>query len=137
MGVKFLKIASIYFLIDILWSIFISINHQFEYVPSRTDISLLGWVALALAGITYHLFPIAAESNLTKVQFWLQNIGLPIMIISLFLFESGYVVVSPILITIGATLISIGVLLFVINVLVNVKSAANQIDSKEQHSIQG
>lgn len=136
MGVKFQKLAAIYFLIHILWNIVMSITYQFQYVPSRTDLYLLGWPSLALAGITYYLFPIAAESNLSKVQFWLQNIGLPIMVIALMLHESGYTIVDPIIITIGSVITSLGILLFVINVLANVKSTAIQNNTNE-HSIQG
>lgn len=136
MAIKFLKIAAIYFLIGMLLGTYMLMSHQLQYAPSHTHINLLGWASLALAGIIYHLFPIAAESKLTKVHFWLQNIGLLITIFSLIILENGYMIVEPIIITIGAALTSLGVLLFVINVLVNVKSTVIHNDTSNP-SIQG
>ncbi|WCN36225.1 cytochrome-c oxidase [Aneurinibacillus uraniidurans] len=121
MGIRLLKIASVYFLLAIILGMFMSITHQFNYAPSHAHIGLLGWTSLALAGIIYHLFPDAARNKLATSHFWLHNIGLPIMMIGLLVFETGKTAFEPV-IAIGATLTSLGVVLFVINVLLNVKS---------------
>ena len=133
MGVRFLKIAVVYFLIGIAFGMFMSITHQFNHVASHAHITLLGWASLALAGLRYFFFPAAAETKLATIHFWLHNIGLPIMMIGLIILESGNPAVEPV-IAVGGTLTSIGVLFFVINVLVNVKSASAHFrgDTKSQ-----
>lgn len=125
MGVRFLKIAVIYFLAGIIMGMYISITQSFQYAPSHAHVNLLGWASLALVGIIYHLFPRAAENYFAKIHFWLHNIGLPIMMIGLVWLESGSLSFEP-LIVIGASLTSIGILLFVINVLINVKAGSSQ-----------
>lgn len=121
MGVRFLKIAVLYFLIGILLGMYMSITHQFQFAPSHAHINLLGWTSLALVGIIYHLFPQAGEMRLAKWHFWLHNIGLPIMMVGLVLMESGMVQYEPV-VAVGASATVIGIILFVINVWLNVKS---------------
>lgn len=98
-----------------------SMEHAFELMPVHAHLNLLGWTALTLAGIIYHLFPKAAETTLAKIHFWGHNIGLPIMMLGLVLFVYGHDQFEP-AIGVGATITVISVLLFVINVLKNVKA---------------
>jgi hypothetical protein len=120
MGIKFLKISVIYFLIGIGFGMFMAISHKFQYAPSHAHINLLGWASMALAGIIYYLFPSLAQKSLGKVHFWLHNVGLPIMMIGLILLEAGNSSVEPV-IAFGASIMSIGIVCFVVNVLVNLK----------------
>ena len=116
MGIKCLKISVFYFLIGICFGLFMSITDKFVYGPSHAHINLLGWVSLALAGLIYHLFPSIATNTLSKIHFWLHNIGLPIMMIALIMNEAGSSGTVPYIAT-GATIMSLGILCFVINVL--------------------
>ncbi|MFE8698031.1 cytochrome-c oxidase [Cytobacillus sp. FJAT-53684] len=122
MGIKLIKISTIYFAIGILLGYFMSISHSYVLTPVHVHINLLGWTALTLAGILYHLFPNLASSKLSTWHFWLHNIGLPIMMLSL----AGIVTTGNDAFTpgtaIGATLTCLGVLLFVWNVLKNLKA---------------
>ncbi|WP_070121805.1 cytochrome-c oxidase [Bacillus marinisedimentorum] len=122
MGIRFMKLAVLYFLVGM--GMFMSIIHKFEYAPSHTHINLLGWTSLALAGVIYHLFPDAGESRLGKLHFWLHNLGLPVFMSALIAIESGVMAAEP-LIALGANVTSLGILLFVINVFLNVKQENN------------
>ncbi|MFE5321249.1 cbb3-type cytochrome c oxidase subunit I [Paenibacillus sp. NPDC056579] len=129
MGARLIKIASVYFVLGIALGMFMSISHKFDYASVHAHINLLGWASLALAGIVYHVFPKSAESVLGKIHFWLHNVGLPIMMIGLFLLVSGVAGMEPV-IAVGGTVTSIGVVLFMINVLKNVGAAEGTTRSK-------
>lgn len=129
MGARLIKIASVYFVLGIALGMFMSISHKFDLSSVHAHVNLLGWVSLALSGFVYHIFPKSAESTLGKVHFWLHNIGLPIMMIGLFLLVSGVAGMEPI-VAVGGSLTSIGVLFFMINVLKNVRAAQDPSRSK-------
>lgn len=121
MGIRLIKISVVYFAIGILLGYYMSISHSYDLTPVHVHINLLGWTALTLAGIIYHLFPNLSENRLGRGHFWLHNIGLPIMMISLaVLVATGNEVVLP-GVAVGATITVLGVLLFVWNVLTNLK----------------
>lgn len=123
MGIKLIKISSVYFVLGVLVGYYMSVSHVYLLTPVHVHINLLGWTALTLAGIIYYLFPQAGETKLAKWHFWLHNIGLPIMMISLtvlLLTENPAVIPGT---AIGGTLTALGVILFGINVLKNVKSS--------------
>jgi hypothetical protein len=121
MGAKLIKIASIYFVIGVLFGMFMSMTHNFGLASVHAHINLLGWASLALAGLIYSVYPIAGETPLAKAHFWLHNIGLPIMMIGLIVLVSGVPSVEPV-IAVGGLITVISVILFMINVLKNVNA---------------
>ncbi|WLD93922.1 cytochrome-c oxidase [Alkalihalobacillus sp. AL-G] len=121
MSVKLIKISAVYFAIGVLLGMYMSMSHSYNLVPVHVHINLLGWTALTLAGIIYHLFPAASETKLAKIHFWGHNIGLPIMMIGLAFIVHGHTQVEPV-IAVGATITVVSVLLFVYNILKNIKS---------------
>ncbi|MEC3884122.1 cytochrome-c oxidase [Halobacillus sp. HZG1] len=123
MGITLVKISTVYFAIGIAIGYYMSSAHDYALTPVHVHINVLGWSALTLAGILYHLFPDLAKSLSGKIHFWLHNIGLPIMMLGLFLvvlFEND--VWLPLVAT-GATITSLGIFFFVFNVLKNLKAA--------------
>lgn len=121
MGIKLIKISAIYFAVGVLLGYYMSSIHSYILTPIHVHINLLGWTALTLAGILYHLFPNLAASKLGRWHFWLHNLGLPIMMLSLaitILSENEALLPGVI---IGATLTSVGVLVFVWNIIKNLK----------------
>lgn len=123
MGIKLIKISSVYFVIGVLLGIFMSIAEKFtNFAPVHVHINLLGWTALTLAGLIYTVFPSAAETALAKLHFWLHNIGLPIMMIALAFFVSGSQWATP-FIAIGGVLTVLGVILFAINIFRTLKTS--------------
>ncbi|MGI8316698.1 cytochrome-c oxidase [Halobacillus mangrovi] len=121
MGIIMIKISSVYFAIGVAIGYYMSIVHDYALTPVHVHINLLGWTALMLAGIIYHIFPDLGAAKLATFHFWFHNIGLPIMMMGLFftitLKTEGLV---PIIAT-GASLTSIGILLFVFHVVKNLK----------------
>jgi cbb3-type cytochrome oxidase subunit 1 len=120
MGVRLIKISAVYFTIGVCLGLYMSISHSFTLAPVHVHINLLGWTALTLVGIIYHLFPQAAATKLAKTHFWLHNIGLPLMMIGLIFVVYGNNAWIPVT-ALGGTLVVIAVIVFTINVLQNVK----------------
>jgi cbb3-type cytochrome oxidase subunit 1 len=121
MGIRFIKISVIYFVIGVGLGYYMSIAHAYNLTPVHVHINLLGWTAMTLAGLIYHVFPQTASTKLATVHFWCHNIGLPLMMGGLTLMVLGYEQFFPV-VPVGATLLVIGVVLFAINILVNLKS---------------
>ncbi|MCH6268307.1 MULTISPECIES: cbb3-type cytochrome c oxidase subunit I [Neobacillus] len=121
MGIKFIKVSVCYFVIGVCLGMYMSMTENFNFTPVHVHINLLGWTAMTLAGLIYVAFPQAAETTLAKVHFWLHNIALPVMMISLALLVSGNESAGP-GVAAGGTLMVLGIILFAINILKNVKA---------------
>lgn len=125
LGVRFIRIATVYFLFGVIFGLVMGMQQTFQYVPVHVHLNLLGWASLALAGIIYYLFPQAGSSRLAVVHFWLHNIGLPIMMVGLFCVIKGFHQAEAV-IGIGATIAALGIILFAINVFQNVQAYATE-----------
>jgi cbb3-type cytochrome oxidase subunit 1 len=120
MGIWLIRISVIYLFIGTALGMYMSITEYFELSSVHTHISLLGWTTMTLAGVIYYIFPKVAQSVLCKIQCILFNIGLPIMLIGLALYLSGFGFIA--VVSVGATLTSIAVLIFTINILTGLKN---------------
>lgn len=125
MGVKLIKIAVVYFLIGILFGLYMSTFHVFNLATVHIHINLLGWMSLSIAGIIYILFPNLAKTQAAKVHFWLHNIGLPVMMVSIAIAILGGSGLFFPLATIGGALTVIGIFFFGYNVLKNLSGGAS------------
>jgi cbb3-type cytochrome oxidase subunit 1 len=91
------------------------IIHDFRFTSVHAHVNLLGWVSMALFGLIYHFYPNAANSKLAKTQFWLHNIGVPVMLGGIALQVLGVsAALAPTII--GSLAVVIGVILFMVNV---------------------
>ncbi len=115
MGKTYIKVASVYFTIGVLAGLTMGIIHDFRFTSVHAHVNLLGWVSMALFGIIYHFYPNAANSKLAKTQFWLYNIGVPVMLGGIALQVLGVSAALPPTI-IGSLAVVIGVILFMVNV---------------------
>jgi cbb3-type cytochrome oxidase subunit 1 len=122
MGIKLIKISVAYLVISTLLAMYMSITENMTLSSVHSHISCLGWTMLALAGFVYHLFPVLEKRVLSKIVFWLFNIGLPVSIVGLSSFQYDQSVLTKIIVSVGATLLSIGIILFAIIALVAMKS---------------
>lgn len=120
MGARYFKIAVVYFVIAIILGIVMGIIHDFTLTPVHAHLNLLGWVSMALFGAIYHFYPQAGETKLAKTQFWLHNLGVPVM-------QGGlaYIVITEtesltIVVIIASLAVVLGGILFAINVFKNV-----------------
>ncbi|WP_216828019.1 cytochrome-c oxidase [Alkalihalobacterium elongatum] len=129
-GIWFIKISVLYFVIGVLLGLYMSMTYQFQFTGTHAHVNLLGWTAMTLAGILYVIFPKAGESKLGITHFWLHNLGLPIMMVSLFMLVStGNQSFGP-FIGVGGILVTLGVILFAINIIKNVQPT-NRSDNQE------
>ncbi|RJS60620.1 cytochrome-c oxidase [Bacillus sp. PK3_68] len=123
MAIRLIKISVVYFAVGVLLGYYMSIVHSYDLTSVHVHVNLLGWTALMLAGIVYHLFPALAHNGIAKAHVWLHNIGLPIMMLSLFLLITTKSSSYTAGVATGATLTVLGILLFVINILKNLKAS--------------
>ncbi|MBU9713673.1 cbb3-type cytochrome c oxidase subunit I [Evansella tamaricis] len=123
MGVKLIKISVVYFVIGVLLGYHMSMASDYSLTPVHAHVNLLGWTSMTLAGILYVMFPKAEQSLSGKIHFWLHNIGLPLMMLGIFLAISGVVSgIVPLMIIIGSNVVVLAVLVFAFNVFKNVKA---------------
>jgi hypothetical protein len=118
---RFLKIAVVYLFLGALLGITMGIMQNFALVPVHAHVLLLGWATLALAGVIYHLHPLAAKTRLAKLHFWIHNLALPPFMIGLSLYLAGHENLMGVVV-VAALLVLIGLGLFMVNVLANVKT---------------
>lgn len=121
MGTRLIKISVVYFGISIILAMYMSITENMTLSTVHSHIACLGWTSLTLCGVVYYLFPALAERVISKILFWLFNIGLPIMIIGVSLYLYNQTALIKVIISIGAIMVSIAVILFAINVLMDMK----------------
>lgn len=121
MGVKFIKVSVVYFVIGISLGMYMGMGDNFAFTSAHAHINLLGWVSTALAGLIYHAFPLAGGNKLAKVHFWLHMIGIPVLTFAMFLFGLGQFGIGGPLSGVGGILVFAGVIIFAINILKNVK----------------
>ena len=121
MGIKLIKISVVYLVISTVLAMYMSITENMTLSSVHSHISCLGWTMLALAGFVYHLFPVLEKRVLSKIVFWLFNIGLPITIVGLTFLLYDQSALTKIIVSVGATLLSVGIILFAIIVLVAMK----------------
>ncbi|MGN7386025.1 cytochrome-c oxidase [Sporosarcina sp. SAFN-015] len=117
MGKTLMKISVVYFMIGISFGLYMSFTHVFTLTSVHVHLNLVGWVSLALAGVFYHLYPRLVESGLARAHFWLHNIGLPIMMISIATAILGGPEIFFLFAMLGGVMTVLGVLFFGFNVL--------------------
>lgn len=124
MGPRWIKIASIYFILGIAIGIFMSASLQLEWAARHAHVNLAGWASMWIIGLTYTVFPEAGRNMLVVWNFWLYNIGLPILLISIFMIQmeppfEAWISFVHIFTYVGGTMVAIGVILFIINIFKN------------------
>jgi hypothetical protein len=119
-GIVWLKLAIVYLIVGIGIGIGMGASQNFTLRPVHAHVNLLGWTTMALAGLIYTVFPKAGESVLARVHFWLMNLALPVMMISLGLVLFGQTAVVPALVA-GEFTAAAGVAAFAANLFINLK----------------
>jgi len=115
-GINLLKIAALYMLAGLAIGMFMAISKDHTLSGAHSHLTLLGWTTMAITGVIYIVVPACANSKLAGVHFWLHNIGLPLMIFSLALFEYGNAEAEK-FIGIGSTIVFISLLVFTVNIV--------------------
>lgn len=65
----FLLLATIMLLFGVLVGMYMAMNKDFQLVPVHAHANLVGWVSLALFGLTYRAYPELKLSRLARVHF--------------------------------------------------------------------
>lgn len=116
MGLKFIRIAVLYAFLGIGLGIFMAASHTFSQHSTHAHINLLGWVSMAIFGITYQVFPELARHSLARVHFWLHNTGLPLTISGVFLIYGDHAELGEPLAGIGSVIVALGFITLGVNV---------------------
>jgi cbb3-type cytochrome oxidase subunit 1 len=119
-GIRFIKIAAVYFVVGVCLGMYMSMTHNYTLTSVHVHINLLGWVSLAIIGSIYHLFPNLANTKLAKTHFWLHNIALPIMMVGLAFVVNQNEALVP-FVAGGGVVLVISIILFAINIFANLK----------------
>jgi hypothetical protein len=120
-GVALVKIASVYLLVGLVMGMAMALAEDFRLASVHSHVLLLGWATLAITGIVYLVLPRCADTRLAAAHFWLHNLGLPLMMLSLSALHLGEPRAEP-LVGLGSTLVIAGLALFTINVLRGAKA---------------
>lgn len=115
MAQRFIKIAVLYLALGVAMGVVMGMMHVFTFMPVHAHLNLLGWASLALVGLVYHAYPQAAETRLATIHFWLHNVGLPPLMISLALMLAGNAAFEPV-VGISSLVVAAGIMVFVVNV---------------------
>ena len=119
-GIIWLKLAIVYLIIGVGMGIAMGASQNFTLRPVHAHVNLLGWTTMALAGLIYSVFPKAGESVLARVHFWLMNLALPVMMVSLGLVLFDHPAVVPALV-VGEFTAAAGIAAFAANLFINLK----------------
>lgn len=119
-GIVWLNLAVLYLAVGVIMGTAMGATQNFTLRPVHAHVNLLGWTTLALAGLTYTLFPKAGASRLASLHFWLMNVSLPVMMTGLAMVLLGKPAMEALvgLASIGALL---GAVAFAANLFINLK----------------
>jgi len=115
MSRRLLQIAVLYWVVAVGWGIYMGATQNFTDVPVHAHLNLLGWVSLALCGIIYANAPHLAETKLAKVHFWLHNLGLPPLMLAVWLIRHGQPEAAGPIAGIFSVVLGLGILSFAVN----------------------
>lgn len=131
-GIRLLQISAVYLVLGLGLGLAMGISGDFSLMSVHAHMSLLGWATMAITGIIYLLIPGCTRSRLAGFHFWGHNLGLPVMMVSLALKDSGQAVTEP-LIGASSSLVFASLVLFTFNLFRN--GGVNRLpeDHKEIH----
>ena len=91
-------------------------HENFTLSPLHAHINLLGWVSMSLFGVIGAVYPETTRGPVATMQFWIHNLALPVLLISLAARLKGHEALEPVL-GLASTAIGLGVLLFAYQVI--------------------
>jgi hypothetical protein len=109
----FLRIAMLYIVAGVGLGLAMAISGDHSMHPVHAHLALLGWVAMTLFGLFYHVMPAAAESKTAKAHFWLYVPAHFGQMVSLTIYYMGHNAVEPVL-GLFSMLVGVAFLLFVV-----------------------
>lgn len=126
LGLRCLQLAVLYALIGISVGIMMAASHDFSHKTLHAHANLAGWVSLGIMGLIYLALPALAQTRLATAHFWLHNIGLPLILIGLFLIYSGQPENGEPFAKGGSSILGLGFVCFALNLWCKGGAALNQ-----------
>lgn len=121
MGARWIKIAILYFILGLGLGLFMSSTLQLQWAAAHAHINLAGWASIGIIGVIYSVYPKAGNSTLGVWSFWLYNIGMPFLLLSMFMVQIPSVRAHAHTFTFsGGGMVLLGVILITINIYLNV-----------------
>ncbi|EJM72990.1 hypothetical protein [Pseudomonas sp. GM60] len=106
------RLSALYFAIGVMLGVAMGASGDHSLFAVHAHVNLLGWVSMALFGIIGTAHPSITEGRAAAAQFWMYNIGVPVMLGALTLRLKGVAAIEP-LIGVASILVGCSVLLFV------------------------
>jgi hypothetical protein len=120
------RVAVVYFVAAVALGIVMGASGDHTLTAVHAHLNLLGWVTMVLFALIGMAHPAITEGPVATAQFWLHNIGVPVMLGALALRLKGYTAVEPV-IGLASVVVGMGVALFAWLVLTRIgaQSAAS------------
>lgn len=113
--------AVVYFSIGVALGVAMGASGDHSLAPLHAHINLLGWVSMTLFGLIGAVYPATIQGRIATVQFWVHNLGLPALLVSLAARLKGHEAAAPLL-GLASVVVGSGVLLFAYQVLVALRA---------------
>src|SRR5690242_7057989 len=90
------RAAVLFVLVGMIWGLVMAISNDHSAMPAHAHLNLLGFVALFLFGVYYHLHPALDRRKAALAQVWLWIVATIVLAIGVALVHTGHVVGDPI-----------------------------------------
>ena len=114
--------AVIYFVVGVALGNVMGATHDFTYRSVHAHINLLGWVSMLGVGLMLRIYADQMRSSLARFQFWLHQLAMPVMIVSLAAVVKGNQAFGPAL-GLASLAFGISAVLLMVNVWVSLRRA--------------
>jgi len=122
------RLAAAYFAAGVMLGVAMGASGDHSLFPVHAHINLLGWVSMALFGLIGTVHPSIAEGRVAAAQFWMHNVGVPVMLAALTLRLKGWQSAEP-LIGVASIVVGCSVLLFAWLVFTRIGARAERMSS--------
>lgn len=116
LGIRCIKLAVFYALLGIAFGIMMAATLDFSQRPLHAHANLVGWVSLGVMGLIYLALPALAKTKMAQAHFWLHNVGLPVLLVGIYLIHAGQPEAGEPFARAGSTLVGLGFVCFALNV---------------------
>ncbi|EKO3404549.1 TonB-dependent receptor [Vibrio fluvialis] len=113
MDKKFVTSSLGYAILGMLLGIYMAASHNHGQLVTHAHIMLAGFVVSFIYGLCHKLWLTNGDTSLAKVQFWIHQLGVLIMVVGLFLLYGQFIameVLDPIL-ALSSILVLVGMVL--------------------------
>ena len=118
--VSFLLMAVLCLVVGLVMGIGMGVAHDFQFAPVHAHLNMVGFVSLAIFGLTYKLYPALQRSRLAVPHLAASGLGALVFPFGIWL-SIGFG--TPTVAILGALIVLAGVLMFAANLILNVALA--------------